>query len=182
MTHPLICHSSGSCPAVQQLSIAITALPNKNLHLAYHLQADMQYLRIPETQTPAMTDGLWEHTCFELFIGTEGDSAYQEFNFSPSGQWANYLFSDYRQRRTWQSDHVYWIDVEHSDTDLQMNIIIPYSELALLDTSKTMQIGITAVLETTNGELSYWALHHPTKAPNFHHRGGFIYSFAPHTF
>ena len=33
-------------------------------------------------------------------------------------------------------------------------------------------IGLTAVIETADGQLSYWALQHPAARPDFHHRGG----------
>ena len=61
------------------------------------LRGDIARLRIPEDCTPERTDQLWEHTCFEAFFAAHGESAYREFNFSPSGQWAAYAFKDYRQ-------------------------------------------------------------------------------------
>ena len=36
-----------------------------------------------------------------------------------------------------------------------------------------LEVGITAVIEHSNGALSYWALHHPAAEADFHHRGGF---------
>lgn len=53
-------------------------------------------LRVPEPAPPDRTDGLWHHTCFELFMRDPSDGAYLEFNFSPSGQWAAYQFDGYR--------------------------------------------------------------------------------------
>jgi len=34
-------------------------------------------------------DELWQHTCFEAFIGTSSGAGYYEFNFAPSTQWAD---------------------------------------------------------------------------------------------
>jgi hypothetical protein len=31
------------------------------------------------------------------------------------------------------------------------------------------------VLETLDGQLSYWALHHPAERPDFHHRAGLVH-------
>ena len=31
-----------------------------------------------------------------------------------------------------------------------------------------------AVVEETDGRLSYWALTHPAERPDFHHRDGFV--------
>lgn len=182
MINNLICHPDVTCPAALILSVDVLYLPDNGLHIHYHLQGDLQYLLTPEKNTPAMVDGLWEHTCFEAFIAIEGDARYQEFNFSPSGQWASYLFNGYRERRDWHSDHVYAFNVEQTETDLQLNVIIPFTELPLIDNSKMLQIGLTAVLEAKDGSRSYWALHHPADEPDFHHRAGFVYTIEPHFF
>jgi len=55
-------------------------------------------LQIPATARPLPVDRLWAYTCFEAFVGRAGAPGYREFNFSPSGQWAGWTFSDYRQR------------------------------------------------------------------------------------
>lgn len=36
-----------------------------------------------------------------------------------------------------------------------------------------LEVGITAVIEHSDGRLSYWALHHPAPEADFHLRGGF---------
>jgi hypothetical protein len=182
MINNLVCHPDVTCPTKLLLSVEVLCQPDNELHLHYHLQGDLQYLRIPERQTSAMIDGLWEHTCFEAFIAIEGDKGYQEFNFSPSRQWASYLFSDYRERRDWHSDHVYALNVERNANNLRLKVIIPLAELPLLDTNKTIQVGLTAVIETVDGSRSYWALHHPADEPDFHHRAGFVYTIEPHSF
>lgn len=41
-------------------------------------------------------EGLWKEDVAELFICDDNTSAYQEFNFSPSGAWWTQMFSDYR--------------------------------------------------------------------------------------
>ena len=45
---------------------------------------------------PRIATQLWRHTCFEAFIAVEGQPAYHEFNFAPSGEWTVYAFSGYR--------------------------------------------------------------------------------------
>lgn len=56
-------------------------------------------LVLPEPLTPSRADGLWETTCFELFLRRPGSAAYMEFNFSPSGRWAAWAFDGYREGR-----------------------------------------------------------------------------------
>src|SRR4051812_5271916 len=53
-------------------------------------------LVLPEWQSPGRADGLWQTTCFELFLRPPRSEAYFEFNFSPSSQWAAYAFQGYR--------------------------------------------------------------------------------------
>jgi hypothetical protein len=38
----------------------------------------------------------------------------------------------------------------------------------------SMQAGLTAVLETSDQGLSYWALAHPGEKPDFHNSKGFL--------
>src|SRR6202040_1743207 len=66
------------------------------LQMTFRLDGDIPRIRIPLPGSPRINTELWRHTCFEAFIAVEGQSAYHEFNFSPSGEWAVYAFSDYR--------------------------------------------------------------------------------------
>ena len=66
------------------------------LAFSYTLIADINQLLIPPVATSRRIDGLWQHTCFEAFIGIKDSSAYYEFNFSPSSEWAAYQFRAYR--------------------------------------------------------------------------------------
>ena len=54
----------------------------------YTLHAEMSQVRIPEPQGGSPVDRLWQHTCFEAFVGVPGADPYYEFNFSPAGDWA----------------------------------------------------------------------------------------------
>ncbi|MEP9357206.1 DOMON-like domain-containing protein [Sphingomonas sp. KR3-1] len=58
--------------------------------------APSEALALPTPTRPARTDGLWQRTCFELFLRDPESGAYLEFNFSPSGEWAAYRFDGYR--------------------------------------------------------------------------------------
>jgi hypothetical protein len=57
-------------------------------------------LRMPAPVEPARSYGLWERTCFELFLRQPDDERYYEFNFSPSGEWAAFGFDSYRSGMT----------------------------------------------------------------------------------
>ena len=53
-------------------------------------------LSLPVPAAPQRSYGLWERTCFELFLRQPGFGPYYEFNFSPSGEWAAFGFDSYR--------------------------------------------------------------------------------------
>ena len=46
---------------------------------------------------PWRADELWRTTCFEAFLRPAGEKSYREWNFAPSGNWAAYDFTAYRE-------------------------------------------------------------------------------------
>ena len=167
-------HPMTPCAAVQSLQAEIIPQTNGDWLFRYVLQADRQALRIPALQTPTAIDGLWEHTCLEAFIGVRGETAYREFNFSPSTQWAAYAFHDYRERKVWTASTAPVIAVAQTATGLTLEARIAAADLPANPAQQPWEIGLTAVIETATGAKSYWALQHPAEKPDFHHRGGFV--------
>jgi hypothetical protein len=175
----LLCHPATPAPVVRTIEASATLRPDGSLALAYRLWGDMARLLIPEPHTPERTDSLWEHTCFEAFIGVAGSAAYREFNFSPSGQWAAYAFSGYRE----PDDAIAPISTPQITTRrfagrLEIEALIAADALP---PGGAWQIGLTAVVEaadTVDGSHSYWALHHPAQRPDFHLRDAFTLELA----
>ena len=167
-------HPMTPCAAIRSLQAEIIPQTNGDWLFRYALQADTQALRIPALQTPTATDGLWEHTCLEAFIGVRGETAYHEFNFSPSTQWAAYAFHDYRERKVWTASTAPAITIAQTATGLTLEARVAAVDLSANPAQQPWQIGLTAVIETVTGEKSYWALQHPAEKPDFHHRGGFV--------
>lgn len=146
------------------------------LRLVYRLSGTLAQLRIPSVHTPAPAERLWANTCFEAFVAPRSDNGYREWNFSPSGQSAEYAFSGYRERAPSSADggafaapavHVHRMA---DSLQLEARIVLPRLRCAEL------AIGLSAVVEDAGGGLSYWALHHPSARPDFHHREGFVLS------
>lgn len=160
--------------AVDSIAVKI-AQTSGQLEFIYQLTADLSILKIPSRQTPSATDGLWNHTCFEAFIGIVGDKAYHEFNFSPSTQWASYQFDDYREISPLQCQVIPEIDFSLTETRLTLSAKLPGQKLNGFFLGKKLSIGIASVIETNDGLLSYWALKHTTEKPDFHQRNGFIH-------
>lgn len=171
----LICHADTFNPGVQSLQVAVHRSKGGGLHLRYELHGDLSKLRIPQLLAPAFADGLWRHSCFEAFLGVEGETAYREFNFSPSGLWAAYAFNDYRLLSGAAfKPQAPLIAVSTSYQTLRLEAAIAAADLPPPDSEKTLLLGLTAVLQARDGSLSYWALHHPSAQPDFHHRAGFV--------
>ncbi len=145
------------------------------LLVSYCLEADLKRLRIAPPTMPRFTDELWRHTCFELFVGRQGEMPYLEFNFSPSGQWAVYAFTRYRERMPLETlvgeAGAPEVTVKQSAHALQLSAV---ARLGGWSPAGQFRVGISAVLENIEGALSYWALEHPGPQPDFHHPDAWV--------
>ena len=176
----LICHPETASPLNCQLEAAVIKLNAEHIQISYQLTGDTSQLLIPEQQISCSSDNLWQQTCFELFIAQTDAESYYEFNFSPSNLWAAYAFDCYRVRREWVIKQVPSITVSQSQSNYQLDAVINMADLELLSAQQSWLIGLSAVLETQQHELSYWALKHPGAQPNFHLRVGYIpFTFYP---
>lgn len=156
-------------PAIARIEVSIGHQAAGCLTLNYRLFGDPEQHQIPPCKPAAACDGLWQHTCCELFIATVDGTKYEEFNFSPSGQWAHYQFDDYRVRSLEPKPT---IAPEISFTQLldgfELRALLPHKNLP----ART-QLGVSAVIESVTGNKTYWALAHGTPQPDFHHRQSF---------
>ncbi len=176
--YPLHCHPLTQAPMVRSVAAEVTRSQDGQLTFLYQIKGDMLRLLIPSVDTENCGESLWEHTCFEAFISTPGSTFYQEFNFSPSGQSATYIFSDYRQadnpiELTEKPQISSTLSVGRLDLMAVVSPTVLRSELS----TANLQIGLSAVIESADipgGNHSYWALHHPAARPDFHHRQSFV--------
>jgi hypothetical protein len=156
------------------------------LALRYELAGALPSLRLPSwVAEPARREGLWQNSCFELFMGAPGQHAYLEANFSPSGHWAAWVFHDYRASPITIEMTAPQIAMPRRDAEalvLEAELLIDAALLARLvpgahDASQcAWRLGLTAVLESQEGALSYWAIAHPRTRPDFHDAAGHVYA------
>lgn len=140
-----------------------------DLALCYRLGVAPAALRLPVPRPPAFADGLWQHTCCELFVAVDAEK-YREFNFSPSGEWAVYDFAGYRERIDSVVPAAPQISLAQADEAVELRVLVP---AVLLPGGAALQVGLTAVLEAADGSKTYWALAHAAAHPDFHLRQSF---------
>ncbi len=141
------------------------------LLLNYCLRGELPALALPAPSVPRRADGLWRHSCFELFVRGAGGDAYTEFNFAPSRAWALYRFRAYREPAAPAADAIApAIEVQRDAQLFELRVRL---SRAVLPAASVLQLGVAAVIETADGQLSYWALAHPAGKPDFHHADAF---------
>jgi hypothetical protein len=171
LRHP----GSPSSGVVRRIDLEISVAAEDALRLRYFVDGDVQRIVLPPPAHPRATDGLWRHTCFEAFVAGEGSGAYCEFNFSPSTQWAVYGFTGYREGMA-PLEHVLPPKVTASITDdrIALEALVSRETLLALPGGPALRLGLAAVIEHSDGGLSYWALTHRADKPDFHDPGSFV--------
>lgn len=171
--------SPGAAPQGLQIAGSVARGPGKLL-LTYSMAGDLDRIVLAEpAQCISRRHELWRRTCFEAFFAIPGQTAYWEGNFSSSGDWNLYRFTDYRQgmREEQRPDQPLCHAVagkSRLEVSCELDIHDLCSDLAVIS------IGLACVVLETNGRLSYWAIDHNGAArPDFHDRRGFLLQLAP---
>jgi hypothetical protein len=176
----LTCHPSSARPEpVRKIEALARRSASAELWFTYRLDGDIGRIRIPPPSVPRIATRLWQHTCFEAFIAVQGQPAYHEFNFAPSGEWAAYAFSNYRSGRALGDEMIRpQIAVRSSNSRLEVDTLVRLNRLSAAHPRASLCIGLSAVIETGEG-LSYWSLRHPAGKPDFHDADGFAMLLEP---
>jgi hypothetical protein len=165
MRQTLRLHPDSRCVAATRIEADVARPRPGSLILSYVVSGRISDLRLPAVITAARTDELWQHTCFEAFVHPSAGPGYYEFNFSPSTQWAAYQFSGYRNgMRVATEIGAPRIELRSSGESYTLQAALELDGL-----SPPWRLGLSAVLEETNGRKSYWALAHPPGKADFHH-------------
>lgn len=177
----LTCHPGTPTDAVRGIAARVCRKPGGNLAVTYTLEGDLDRLRVPAPRAPRLASRLWQHTCCEIFIACKGAPAYHEFNLSPSGEWAAYAFDAYRAPRAgeWHAAELApQFAVRGAASKLELDAVIRLDRLSALHPGAPLSLALSAVIEDSDGVLSYWALRHPLGAPDFHHPEAFALELA----
>lgn len=143
------------------------------LKLVYKIVDVKNLLNLPtsfigDEKTISRIDGLWNDTCFEMFLRPSGKKCYYEFNFSLKPAWNEYFFESYRKPQPPQQSHDISLKQIHWNGQ---NLEI---ELSGLNPDEKFEISFTAVLKEKLGAIHYMALKHAGSEPDFHHVDSFV--------
>lgn len=164
----LLVHPESPCPSVTGIQVDVERTGSGGLRLLYTLSGDLDGMRIAPPGSGERRDGLWRHTCCEAFLLGADGQAYREFNFSPAGDWQAYDFRAYRDGVALPDIDRPQIERSEAAGQLCLGVSLPPIVLAA-----GRRLGLSAVIETQDGRISYWALRHAPGQPDFHHIDAF---------
>jgi len=169
----LVPHPASPRLGVDAIRADVALDADGGLTLTYVLSGNLEGLRIPAVGPVAPGDRLWEHTCFEAFIRAEGAPGYVEFNFSPARRWAGYSFKGYRDPDAPWSGVVPSIEARASADRLELSVRLPAAVGSLMHRANRFRLALSTVIESSDGQMAYWALRHAEGRPDFHHADAF---------
>ncbi|MEK2688215.1 DOMON-like domain-containing protein [Bdellovibrio sp. GT3] len=145
--------------------------------LEFFLSGPTRHLHFPpqhEGADSVRRDELWKTTCLEAFFAFDNnsDSPYLEVNCSPNGDWNAYAFNSYRQGM--RADGTASVNLIHRSLESDQAVFRVKIQSPAMPQFK--QLGITAVIEFSDGSKSYFALSHPGPQADFHNKAAFTYS------
>lgn len=152
---------------------AEATLQEKSLLVEYKISDSKNLLNLPpsfsgDEKSIPRADGLWNDTCFELFLRPKDKKSYYEFNFSLKPAWNEYFFESYRHPQPPKQSHD--ILLKKIQWDGQFLKI----ELDGFNPDEKFEISLTAVLKEGSGAIRYMALKHAGAEPDFHHSDSFM--------
>ncbi|OTG83743.1 DOMON-like domain-containing protein [Acinetobacter sp. ANC 4648] len=149
-----------------------------SLNVAFWLSDPNQLIQYPElVNSHPRQDYLWEQTCFEIFIGVQGEDYYREVNLSPSQAWQVYQFEEYRYPESMPPQLASDIDLNHlKRTHYGLNVSLDLTEFMVAHKLKweNLFIGLTAVLKLENVN-QYYAMQHSSPQADFHNKRDWLH-------
>ncbi len=163
-TYQLIPHPQHPPSKVSVVEAQVVALDPHWLTVRWKV-VGAEALVVPPFAGRGRADGLWQTTCFELFVRSGDGEGYAEFNLAPSERWAAYDFAGYRdgmRERPCPRDPV--CTPRGGRSVLIFDGAIPAAALPPLP----WRYGLCAVIEESDCHKSFWAIAHPPGQPDFH--------------
>ena len=179
MRLPLQLHPDFDCEAATRIEVELARPASKTLELRYLVTGTPGKLLLPALGPTRRADRLWEHSCFEVFVRAGPSESYYEFNFAPSCEWAGYRFESHRSGMSEAEVAAPGIETKLDSDTFELRATIDLGSLPELSAGRAWRIGLSAVIEETAGQKSYWALAHPPGKADFHHPDCFALDLPP---
>jgi hypothetical protein len=160
--------------AVDAIEARVERLSPTNLRVRYEALGRMADVVLPAAAARMRANNLWRTTCFELFLRGQHPTAYQEWNFSPSGQWAAYDFRAYREGMA----NAQTVGDPNIEAVIHADRLVLDVRLSLNLLEQPYWFGLSAVIEERRVGKSYWG-HHSSSEPDFHHESCFRHELPP---
>lgn len=137
--------------------------------LEYRVQMSDDNFKLiwPPLTSQERQKNLWEHTCLEAFFMYE-DGSYEEWNFSPCGDWNCFSFTGYRSPENLVERPTSEPSIKNPENGLL--------KVSMEKRPDPILVNLTAVIEVkTNGTktLHYLAKNHPKAKADFHDKSCF---------
>jgi hypothetical protein len=173
-------HPESLCVAATRIEVDVARPSADSVVLTWIVDGNIGELWLPPPAAPARSDELWQHTCFEAFVGTAAGAAYYEFNFAPSTRWAAYRFSSHRSGMQVATEiGAPRIETQSASDRYTLRAAVNIDELSGLPRDAGWRLALAVITEDVHGGKSYWALAHPPGKPDFHHFDCFALEFSP---
>jgi hypothetical protein len=171
-TFKLIPHPADKLPEIR-VTGEIGRVENLlSLHFIVH--GDVENLHLPTPSSSTRKNGLWEATCFEFFLAIPDLPNYWEFNISPSSEWNIYHMDAYRQVNMREETRISQLSFVFQKREDGYSLDVSVDLSPIIQAGQRIQLGIAAIIQTKNGNGTYWALLHPGRKADFHLRESFI--------
>ncbi len=150
------------------------------LNVGYWLRDPNQLMQWPElVNGNPRQDFLWEHTCYEIFIGVHGEDFYREINLSPSQAWQVYQFEEYRYPEDMPPQTANDIELNQlKRTHYGLSVSLDLTEFMLKHKLQwaNLFLSLSAVLKTSQGN-QYYAMQHSSPNADFHNKRDWLHQF-----
>ena len=157
-------------------------LENHRLTLHYSLAGNTDCVLLsPASLTPSRKDELWKGTCFEFFLAVKDQPGYWEFNMSPSGDWNVYRMNTYRRIGFREETGISQLPFAFKQESGRYLLDVSVDLTSLIEPGQELEVAVAAIIQTRDGNETYWALTHPAAHADFHLRESFILKLAEQT-
>ena len=138
------------------------------LSLTFSDPEDLIKFSYSNDQSPRRAFGLWEKTCFEIFLKKLNSNEYIEFNFSADMEWSCFHFDDYKEgMKDYQGARILELKFDQKNRTFM-------AKWSLDSLNGPFDCGISTIIQTKRLEKSFWALKHPNLTPDFHDFRSFV--------